>query len=183
MALPLAAIIAAVALYYPLIATSPVKFWSGLVMIFGAGYLINIVYSYASGKEYPELTIAGLLKNVKVSAIRPVPCTLKGRIIGRGIPGLIWSEDFVLQDETGIIFLDFRQPLGIWEFIFGILRAKKYVNEDVIVSGWYRRSPVPYVELKTLRDSQGKTLCSYVYYVKLTASLLLLIGGIIFFFA
>ncbi len=183
MALPIAAIIAAVALYYPIIATSAVKFWAGLAMIFGAGYLINIVYSYASGKEYPEFTVAGLLKNVKVSAIRPIPCTLRGKIIGRGVPGLIWSEDFVLQDETGIIFLDFRQPLGIWEFLFGLLRAKKYVNEDVIVSGWYRRSPVPYIELKTLRDSQGKTLRSYVYYVKLVVSFLLIIGGIIFFYA
>ena len=27
-------------------------------------------------------------------------------LIGRDIPVLIWSEDFVMQDDTGIIFLD-----------------------------------------------------------------------------
>jgi len=53
------------------------------------------------------MKVSSLLSKVKVSGIRPLPCMVKGRIIGRGIPGLIWSEDFVLQDETGIIFVSF----------------------------------------------------------------------------
>jgi heat shock protein HtpX len=181
MLLPIAACVLAAALFYPMLAMESAKFWSTLAIAFGASYSINTLFGYASWKEYPEMSVSSLLKDVKVSAIRPVPCTIKGRIIGRGIPGLIWSEDFVLQDETGVIFLDFRQPLGIWEFLFGLLRAKKYINETVTVTGWYRRSPVPYIELKTLTDSSGKTLRSYVYYVKLTVSILFIAGGFVFF--
>ena len=63
--------------------------------------------------HFPEISISSILKKVKVSKIRGVPCRLKGKIIGRGVPGLIWSEDFVLQDDTGIMYLDYQQPLAI----------------------------------------------------------------------
>ena len=179
MFLPFLAIIATAIIFFPLFSISPMKACGAMAAAFGFAYFMNTVFSYATGKEYPKITISGLLKNVKVSAIRPVPCALKGKIIGRGVPGLIWSEDFVMQDETGVIFLDFRQPLGIWEFFFGLLAAKKYINEDVEITGWYRRSPVPYIELKTLKDSRGGFLRAYVYPVKLTVSAILAIGGIV----
>lgn len=101
---------------------------------------------------------------------------LKGKIIGRGIPRLIWSEDFVLQDETGIMFLDYRQPLGIWEFLFGLFRGADFQNQDVTLIGWYRRSPVPYVELKNFTIGTITRRC-YVYHIKLIfAGLIILIG-------
>ena len=174
-------IIAAIFLFFSALKTNPSKFLPALGMTFGFGYLINILFSYTTG-EFPEFSISGLLKKVKVSSVCPVPCTLRGKIIGRGIPGLVFSEDFVMQDDTGIIFLDYRQPLGIWEFFFGLLQAKSYINEDVIVTGWYRRAPVPFVELKTLRDSKGQLMCCYVYPVKLTIAITLIILGIIFVF-
>jgi len=158
---------------------NPLKFLGILGILFGAGYLINVLFSYQAG-EFPEFSISGLLKKVKVSSVRPVPCTLRGKIIGRGIPGLIWSEDFVLRDETGIIFLDYRQPLGIWEFLFGLLRARQFINEDVVITGWYRRAPIPFIELKTLKDSQGKSMRCYVYVVKLVVAIILILLGIIF---
>jgi hypothetical protein len=139
----------------------------------GIGSLITTLFRYR-GKEFPEMNISGALKKVKVSDVRPVPCTLKGKIIGRGVPGLIWSEDFVMQDETGILFLDYRQPLGIWEFLFGLLRAKQYINEEVTVKGWYRRSPIPYLELKNLTDSSGRSFRAYVYPVKLVVSVIVI---------
>lgn len=177
--LPLLTIIIGTFLFFPTLATNPLKFLGILGIIFGAGYLINVLFSYQA-REFFEFSISGLLKKVKVSSVRPVPCTLKGRIIGRGIPGLIWSEDFVLRDDTGIIFLDYRQPLGIWEFLFGLLRAKQFINEDVVISGWYRRSPIPYIELKTLKDSQGRSMQCYVYFVKLVVSVTLILLGVIF---
>ncbi|MBI3332689.1 MAG: M48 family metalloprotease, partial [Candidatus Omnitrophica bacterium] len=99
----------------------------------GLGMLGQVPFQYPAG-PFPELSIASLLKQVKVSAVRPVPCTLKGTIIGRGVPGLIWSEDFVLQDESGILFLDYRQPLAIWEFFFGLMRGAQLQGESVTVT-------------------------------------------------
>jgi heat shock protein HtpX len=88
-----------------------------------------------------------------------VACTLRGRIIGKGVPGLVWSEDFVMQDDSGIIFLDYKQPLAIWEWLFGLLRAGEWQGREVTVTGWYRRAPVPYIELRTMDSGAGPSKC------------------------
>lgn len=143
----------------------------------GLGMLVKTIFSYKTGM-FPEMNVASLLKYVKVSSVRPVPCTLRGTIIGRGVPGLVWSEDFVLQDESGIMFLDYRQPLRIWEFFFGLLRGKTLQNQSAVVTGWYRRSPIPYLEIKTL-EVGGVTRTCYVYAMRLFVSVVLALVGIV----
>jgi Zn-dependent protease with chaperone function/Zn-finger nucleic acid-binding protein len=137
--------------------------------------LVKVGFSYPAD-DFPEMSVSSLLKKVKVSAVRGVPCRLKGMVVGKGVPGLIWSEDFVLQDETGIIFLDYRQPLRIWEFFFGLMRSEELQNTEVEIKGWYRRSPVPYIELKTMK-TQNKSRECYVYTMKTLFAYLTLIGG------
>ena len=95
----------------------------------GIGSLIKTWWTYKADYFAP-LNVSGLLHKVKVSGVRPVPARLRGTIIGKGAPGLIWSDDFVMQDTSGILFLDAGKP--------------------VEVVGWFRRSPVPYLELKSL---------------------------------
>jgi len=125
---------------------------------------LKIRFTYPD-EFFPDFTISGLLKKVKVSGVRAIPCKLKGKVIGRGVPGLIWSEDFIIRDDSGIIFLDYRQPLRIWEFFFGLMRSRDLQNTEVEIDGWYRRSPVPYIELKTLKAAEMTQRC-YVYPVK-----------------
>jgi heat shock protein HtpX len=108
-------------------------FKAGIVLV-GLAYLIKVFFSYRAS-IFPEMNISSLSKKVKVSNVRGIPCTLKGKIIGRGIPGLIWSEDLVLQDKSGIIFLDYRQPLAVWNFLFGLRKAGKFIGEDVVIKG------------------------------------------------
>lgn len=115
--------------------------------VLGFAKLIKYRFTYR-GELFPEMSVAALLKKVKVSGIRPVPCSLQGKIIGRGVPGYILSDDFVMKDATGIMFLDHRQPLAIWEMLFGLFKAGKYDGKDVVVVGWYRRAPVPFVQVK-----------------------------------
>ena len=147
------------------------------LFIFGSAYLAQIFFSYPTA-DFAQMDIKGLLKKIKVSAVRPVPCKVKGRVIGRGIPGLIFSEDFVMQDGTGIIFLDYRQPLGIFNFLFGLLRAAKYINQDVEVIGWYRRAPIPYIEIKKLKVGDKESNC-FVYDAKLLFSAIVISAGFI----
>lgn len=150
-------------------------------LFFGITYFIKILFTYKSN-YFPEMNISSLLKIIKVSGIRPVPCKVKGKIIGKGVPGLIWSEDFVLQDKTGIIFLDFRQPLAIWNFLFGLLKAGTYIGSDVTITGWYRRSPVPYIEIKSI-DTGTKVSNCYTFHVKLVVSIILMIISLMVMFA
>ena len=113
-------------------------------------------------KEYYEANTAGLLGEPKVSGVRSIPCELKGLIIGRGDPGCIFSEDYVLQDESGIMFLDYNQPLFLLNKIFAIFKAKKNIDRHAVVKGWYRRSPVPYVEMYKM-EVDGRTVKCYTY--------------------
>jgi Zn-dependent protease with chaperone function len=154
----------------------PARLYWLLLSAWGIGIGLRTWFTYRGG-EYPELTVAGLLRNVKVSGVRPVPCTVRGEVIGRGQPGLIWSEDAVIRDRTGLIFLDYRQPLRIWEFLFGLMRRSSLDGADVVATGWYRRAPVPFVELRTLTGN-GVTRNCYVMHVKWFVSVVLTVLGV-----
>ncbi len=132
----------------------------------GAGAFIKNRFRYR-GRIFEHRTVATLMGQVKVSPVRPIPCTLQGKIIGKGVPGLIWSEDFVIQDPTGILFLDYRQPLPLWDWLFGLLRAGRYQGKAVRVTGWFRRAPMPYLEIYRLEvvDSSEPSRRCYTYWM------------------
>ena len=173
-ALPVIALVAGVFIFA--VKHELAALWFG-VFIFGCAYLINTIFRYPDA-EFAVMNVRSLLNKIKVSAIRPVPCAIKGKIIGRGIPGLIYSNDFMMQDETGIIFLDYHQPLAVWEFFFGLLKAADYINQDVEITGWYRRAPVPYIEIKKLKAADKETTC-VVYNTKLIFSTALILVGFV----
>jgi Zn-dependent protease with chaperone function/Zn-finger nucleic acid-binding protein len=146
------------------------------VLGLGIGSLIKTFLIYRGGYFAP-LSVAGLLHKVKVSNVRPVPARLRGTIIGRGVPGLIWSEDFVMRDGTGILFLDYRQPLRIWEWLFGLFRAGEFAGKAVETVGWFRRAPLPYLELKSI-TVDGVTRNSYARHARYAGAVLLAIAGV-----
>jgi Zn-dependent protease with chaperone function len=118
--------------------------------------LIRLGFAYPKGR-FESGEVAELVGEVKVSNIRCRPVTLRGTVIGRGIPGLYWSEDLVIQDPTGFMVMDYRQPLRILEFLFGLFRADSFVGQQVVAQGWYRRYPVPYLELWKVQLPDGTT--------------------------
>jgi len=136
----------------------------------GVGSFIKTLLVYR-GDYFAPLAVAGLLHKVKVSNVRPVPARLRGTIIGRGIPGLIWSEDFVMRDATGILFLDYRQPLRIWEWLFGLFRAGEFAGKPVEAVGWFRRAPLPYLELRSI-TVDGVTRNSYARHARYAGAIL-----------
>jgi Zn-dependent protease with chaperone function len=153
--------------------------YATLVMVLGISSVVKTLLAYR-GATFPKRTVADLLQEVKVSPIRPVPALLRGTIVGKGVPGLIWSEDFVIHDGSGIIFLDYRQPFRFWEFLFGLLRAKNLQGKEVEVRGWYRRAPVPYLELATIKViSEERQRRCYVRLSKLLTGCALAILGVI----
>jgi Zn-dependent protease with chaperone function len=145
----------------------------------GLGSLLKTNFSYRRD-FFPHLSVAALMHRVKVSGVRPVPATLTGNIIGKGVPGLIWSKDFVMRDATGILFLDYQQPLAIWNFLFGLLRAERYQGKEVRVSGWFRRAPVPYLELYRVEamDGSEKPRKCYSLHARLIVAGLLFVAGV-----
>ena len=165
------------------LAGGPLMNIGGAVVLFGLASLWKLRFRYPRA-AFPEMSVETLLHQVEVSNIRPVPCTLEGKVRGKGVPGLIWSDDFVMQDDTGIIFIDHRQPLAIWEWIWGWLRGDSLIGGHVRVKGWYRRSPMPFIEIKEF-TVDGKRRRSYLWmfryfttFVIIGIGLLLLGSGI-----
>ncbi len=144
----------------------------------GLGLLGRTLFAYPKHGFAPR-GIADLIAEVKASRIRSVPASIEGRIIGRGIPGLFWSEDLVLQDNSGFITLDYRQPLGMLQLLFGLFRAESFVGQRVQVEGWYRRYPRPYLELWKLHAPDGTTQTSHNWAVTFWGSLLLTFIGLL----
>ena len=113
-------------------------------------------------KDYEKREVKDLLGEVKVSEVTAIPCTLEGQVIGRGDPGSIFSEDMTLKDNSGIIFLDYNQPLFIINKIYALFKNKENIDKNIKVKGWYRRNPVPYVEIRTYEiDGKEKKIFTY----------------------
>jgi heat shock protein HtpX len=145
----------------------------------GLGWLLKlvVVYPRATG---PQKTVEDLVGGeIGASAVCPVPCSVEGRLIGRGVPGLLWSNNLVVRDETGFIMVQYRQPLRIFEFLFGWLKAERYIGRQVRIHGWYRRAPVPYIEMsrmETLDGGREVVRCFYVIWAAVLAAALCLAG-------
>lgn len=155
---------------------------------FSGLFLMPLLFSYIKFKRryrqgsFESKTVRDLLSEVKVSHITSIPCSLEGVIIGRGNPGCIFNEDFVIKDNSGIIFLDYNQPVHFINKIFALFKSPEYFDKKVKLTGWYRRSPVPYVELKTIEiDGKIKKVYTYkflivMYIISLIIGLFLLIS-------
>lgn len=132
------------------------------LLTWGAAWWLKRRFVYPRDMSQPR-TVGELMSEVKVSRVRAVPGTLQGRIIGKGIPGLYWSEDLVLQDQSGYIVLDYRQPARLWETLFGLLRVDSLVGVKGEARGWFRRTPRPLFELRELELEDGQVIKTYVY--------------------
>ncbi len=128
-----------------------------------ATVLSIIKVEYRHPKKFKEETVSDMLGEVKVSNMTSIPCELTGKIIGRGDPGCIFNENFVIRDKTGIVLLNYKQPLKALNKIFALFRSKGYIDKDITVKGWFRRSPVPYVEMLSFNvGDKQKKLYGYI---------------------
>ena len=123
------------------------------LVIGGIAALVAVLFTFISffrahKSGYKERKVEDLLGEVKVSGVTSIPCILKGKIIGRGDPGYIFNEDFIVKDDTGIIYADYNSPSFLVNKWMGFFKNKDNLDKEVTVTGWYRRSPVPYVEIQ-----------------------------------
>ncbi|NFA60250.1 M48 family metalloprotease [Clostridium sporogenes] len=147
-----------------------------IICLIGISLLVRYYYSYRGG--YKEETINELLAIEEASPVKGIPRVVRGKVIGKGIPGLFCSEDLVIDDGTGIILVDYRQPLKIFEWIFGVFKVDKLIDKDVEVIGWYKRGIRPYFVCKYI-IKDGKRVQCYNYLLMKICGYLFIILGII----
>ncbi len=158
-------------------------FRSHLLLVIGIGLLPTAFFSFIAfnrshRKGYKKTTVQDLLGEVKVSKITSISCELNGKIIGRGDPGYIFNEDFMIKDDTGIIYIDYNSPLYIINKIVALFKTPGYLDKDVKVRGWYRRGPVPYVEVYDF-IIDGKKHATGQYTLGIVFNALLAIAGVV----
>lgn len=121
----------------------------------GLGLLINASYKFPSLSKKVRTTVTNMMKNIYVSPIRGTPVSLKGKIVGRGIPGLIFSEDLLIDDGTGIIVLDYESIIPVLgNLVFSLKRVEKLIGENVSVDGWFVRGFGHKVILSSISNKQ-----------------------------
>jgi heat shock protein HtpX len=125
------------------------------VIIFtGAAWMLRTWYRYHG--EYEPATIGALIRDTGVSQMRARAVRVSGEIVGRGVPGAFWSPDLVLRDDTGMLFILYRQSIPFARFLFA-LNAVEYIGQSVVIEGWFRRGLRPYIEMSGLTTNDGKT--------------------------
>jgi heat shock protein HtpX len=129
--------------------------WAIAFYLIGFAFIARTLFRYRSG--FKPYDVVDLLTKVKASPVRCIPAVVEGRIIGKGVPGYYISDDLYFQDDTGILYVDYRYGLSIVDFFWAITKASKMVGQKVRIKGWYRRGPMPYIQVKELETMGGKT--------------------------
>lgn len=56
----------------------------GLALV-GIGWALKLLFTYPT-RWFPEMSVGTLMRRVEVSGVRPIPCRVAGRVIGRAPP-------------------------------------------------------------------------------------------------
>jgi Zn-dependent protease with chaperone function len=154
--------------------------WAIGFYVIGFMSIIKTLYMYKGGFE--DKTVVDLVTNVKVSPIRNVPSFLEGKIVGRGIPGYYFSEDMYFQDNTGLMYVDYRFGIGLVDLIFSLRTVKRLIGQRVRIKGWYRRGPIPYIQVDTIWSESGTRHRNYARAFRYVWAVLAFIIGIVCFY-
>ena len=160
---------------------------SNLALIWAIGFYImgfavigRTKFMYRSG--FDPKNVVDLVTQINVSPVRPIPTIVEGMIIGKGAPGYYFSDDLFFQDNTGLMYIDYRFGLGIVDFFWAITKVNRLINQRVRIRGWYRRGPSPYIQIDRLETMGGKTYKNYAKHVTyILAVVFFIIGALIFY--
>lgn len=148
------------------------------LIVMGMALLIKYHYAYRGG--YWPYSLDELLFREDASPIKGIPAAIEGKVIGKGIPGLFYSEDLVVDDGTAIMLVDYRQPFRIFEFLFGIFKADELQGQEVKIVGWYLRGHRPFFRCRYI-ESNEKRYTSYNYVLSRMLGYLCAAAGVIIY--
>jgi hypothetical protein len=71
------------------------------------------------------------------------------------VPGFIFSEDFMFQDRSGLLFIDYQHWFpGLGNLVFAVKRAAGLVGSQASCDGWFFRGFSQYLVLNELRGEE-----------------------------
>jgi len=153
-------------------------FLSAVLFAMGIGSIIVTLYRYPGG-EFEATRVIDVMGDVYASPVRGRKVRLSGEIIGRGQAGYIFSEDFMIKDETGLMYLNYESwfPL-LGNLLFAVSKVENLIGQKVEAEGWFLRGLFPYVGLNYL-TTPSERIKSYVKLGALIGAGLLIFFGVI----
>lgn len=113
---------------------------AGGVLGFGLSLLVSTYMRYSDLTDN-HTTVLEMMSDIYASPVRGKRVALSGTIIWKGIPWYVFSEDMMLQDSTGLMYLDFESKIPIvGNLIFSLTKVQALINKPVETSGWFFRS-------------------------------------------
>jgi hypothetical protein len=144
----------------------------------GVALFVRTAFSRPLAASRPVARVTELLTRLDASPVTGLPVEVRGRVVGRGTPGYVLSPDLVVQDESGFVPVLYLQPWPFARSLFGLLRAPDLIDVDVVVRGWYRRSPAPVLELREMVPADGERVRGFQWVVAYALSVLIAaVGG------
>ncbi len=155
------------------------RFSIGLALALAGGlFFVKQTVRYPSGSQRVD-EVASLLERLDAGPIGGIAVDVRGQIIGRGFPGYVLSPDLVVQDASGFVPLLYRQPVPFLAALFALFKADKYLGQEVVARGWYRRMPGPVIELREVWASDGTRSRTWEWMARFIASGLVLFVGVV----
>lgn len=148
----------------------------GALALFGASTIVQTFYRYPSTAAKP-ITILDALSDPYASPIRGKPVEIQGRIVGKGVPGLIYSEDMMMQDQTGLIYLNYESVMPVLgNLLFGWTKVDRLIGKQVKARGWFLRHLTTRLELANI--SNGEEVRSHVRFWGIASGALATVIGL-----
>ena len=131
---------------------------AGLLVGIGLGLFLRALYAFPS-RAPSSTTIDDLMSDLYASPVRGRPCALNGELVGRGVPGFEFSEDFMFRDSTGLIYLDYQHGIPLLgNLLFAVTKAKSLLGGKAKCKGWFYRGLGQHVALDYLETSDGRII-------------------------
>ena len=148
-----------------------------LILIGGATFA-RTVYRYP-GKSPERASVIDLMGDVYASPVRGRRVILEGKFIGRGVPGFIFSEDLMLQDKTGLMYMNYQSWIPVLgNLFFAMSKLKDLIGTRSTAEGWFLRGISSRIDLGSM-VSQGRTIKSYIKALGMFWSAIFVILGLL----
>lgn len=135
-----------------------------LAVALAAAWIGRIAYRYQG--RFKAASIRELALDTTPSDMRPRAVTIECEVLGRGEAEAWWSPDLVVKDDTGILFMLDRQSIPLARYVLA-QEVDRFIGRRVTLHGWYRRGPMPYVELSRLEASGEPLHSSYSRWIQM----------------
>ncbi len=108
-----------------------------------------------------QATLAQLLAPSDRLPVHSLPIQLQGKLLGRSGLDNTLSQDLWLHTPQGMVQL---HSLSKWGPLGNLLPQSTpmtaLVNQEVVVTGWWRRGATPWIDIETVRSRLGRTHAS-----------------------